>query len=83
VKCLRENRVVPTGLWILFPLYPTLKALGYPVPPLRRCIPAGNGLRCSTNCLEIGFSRGHWRPALPNGSSQRVFSAACEGVRHL
>jgi len=59
LKCLREKGIVPTGLWFFFPLYPTLKALGYPVPRLRRCIPDGNELLCSTNCLEIGFSRRH------------------------
>jgi len=25
LECLRENRVVPTGLWVFFPLYPALK----------------------------------------------------------
>src|SRR5579871_2157946 len=51
LNCLRENPVVPPGLWVFFPLYPALKALDYPVPRLRRCIPAGNGLLCSTNCF--------------------------------
>jgi len=40
----RENGVVPTGLWVFFIPYPALNALGYPVPRPRRSIPAAQRL---------------------------------------